>query len=343
MTWPKVAIIILNWNGWRDTIECLESLQRLTYPNYQIIVVDNGSTDDSMEKIKAWVESTNITVYYCKLAPHEVNAKIGQLKQYISGLNKSLSSITIIQIDENLGFARGNNIGIKFAIEVYDPEFVVVLNNDTYVEPDFLFPLIEAFFKYPSVGAVGPRIVDYGHQTVWFGYFTERPGFLSLAIGHRLSRIFHNHRRKRLPSEWSQDRIVYAIPGTCMVFSRQTLQLIHGFDEATFLYWEEFIIAEKLANYNMKTYFVPASCIYHKWEASSKNLAKARQFIENMKSEFYYFERYRNITAIQFAILKMLRLAIYAYRCLLYANYRKHWLEFIAVILSRSDFYERRT
>lgn len=49
--WPKVAIIVLNWNGWRDTIECLESLQRLTYPNYQIIVVDNGSTDKSASRI----------------------------------------------------------------------------------------------------------------------------------------------------------------------------------------------------------------------------------------------------------------------------------------------------
>ncbi len=53
-SWPKVAVIILNWNGWRDTIECLESLQRITYPDYQIIVVDNGSTDVSVERIKAW-------------------------------------------------------------------------------------------------------------------------------------------------------------------------------------------------------------------------------------------------------------------------------------------------
>jgi GT2 family glycosyltransferase len=52
--WPQVAIIALNWNGWQDTIECLESLQRLIYPNYQVIVVDNGSTDGSMEKIKDW-------------------------------------------------------------------------------------------------------------------------------------------------------------------------------------------------------------------------------------------------------------------------------------------------
>jgi len=54
--WPKVAIIILNWNGWEDTIECLESVFRNTYQNYQVIVVDNGSTNGSIEKIKAWAE-----------------------------------------------------------------------------------------------------------------------------------------------------------------------------------------------------------------------------------------------------------------------------------------------
>ena len=54
--WPRVAIIILNYNGWKDTIECLESVFRITYPNYQVIVIDNGSTDGSMEKIKAWAE-----------------------------------------------------------------------------------------------------------------------------------------------------------------------------------------------------------------------------------------------------------------------------------------------
>jgi len=54
--WPKIAIIILNWNGWKDTIECLESVFRIDYPNYQVIVVDNNSPNNSMEYIKAWAE-----------------------------------------------------------------------------------------------------------------------------------------------------------------------------------------------------------------------------------------------------------------------------------------------
>jgi len=53
--WPKVATIILNWNGWPDTIECLESVERLTYPNYEVVLVDNGSVDDSVARIREWV------------------------------------------------------------------------------------------------------------------------------------------------------------------------------------------------------------------------------------------------------------------------------------------------
>jgi len=54
--WPSVAIIVLNWNGWQDTIECLESLYQISYPNYEIIVVDNGSKDESIENIKKYCE-----------------------------------------------------------------------------------------------------------------------------------------------------------------------------------------------------------------------------------------------------------------------------------------------
>jgi len=67
--WPKVAIIILNWNGWKDTIECLESVFRNTYPNYQVIVVDNGSTDGSMEKIKAWADGKQEVFFTFLISP----------------------------------------------------------------------------------------------------------------------------------------------------------------------------------------------------------------------------------------------------------------------------------
>lgn len=128
--WPKVAIIVLNWNGWRDTIECLESLQRITYPNYQIIVVDNGSTDDSVERIK-------------EKFPH----------------------LTLIEMGRNLGYAGGNNLGIKFALE-WDPGYICILNNDVVVESQFLEPIIIAMESNSRIGITGGTLYNDPQFTI---------------------------------------------------------------------------------------------------------------------------------------------------------------------------------
>jgi len=97
-TLPKVAVIILNWNGWKDTIECLESVFRIDYPNYQVIVVDNGSSDDSAEHIR-----------------------------------KAYPSVKLIETGKNLGWSGGNNVGIKYAFE-QEADYILLLNNDVKVE-----------------------------------------------------------------------------------------------------------------------------------------------------------------------------------------------------------------
>lgn len=102
---PIVAIIILNWNGLRDTLECLESLAMITYPNYELIVVDNGSTDGSAACLRA-----------------------------------RYPDIAIIENKENLGFAEGNNVG-KHAL-AKRTHYVLLLNNDTIVAPAFLDALV---------------------------------------------------------------------------------------------------------------------------------------------------------------------------------------------------------
>jgi GT2 family glycosyltransferase len=77
---PKVSIIILNWNSWKDTIECLESVFRIDYPNYQVIIVDNGSTDDSVEKIKEWAEGK--TLVESKFFEYDPNNKPILMKEF---------------------------------------------------------------------------------------------------------------------------------------------------------------------------------------------------------------------------------------------------------------------
>jgi GT2 family glycosyltransferase len=123
MEFPKVSIIILNWNGLKDTIECLESLKKIMYPNYEVIVVDNNSSGKDASVINR------------------------KFKNYIK----------LIKNEKNYGFTKGNNIGAKYA----KGDYLLFLNNDTIVEKDFLKFLVDALEKNKKAGIGMPVIFDY--------------------------------------------------------------------------------------------------------------------------------------------------------------------------------------
>jgi hypothetical protein len=130
---PKVSIVIVIWNGKADTIECLDSFRADTYPNREIIVVDNGSTDDSVAVIRA-----------------------------------EYPEVVILQTGKNLGFTGGNNVGIRHAIET-GTDYVYLINNDTTVEPDAIEKLVEAAEANPDAGLLAPVIHDFEEpRAIWF-------------------------------------------------------------------------------------------------------------------------------------------------------------------------------
>jgi GT2 family glycosyltransferase len=125
---PFVIINILNWNRGLETIECLWSLNSTGYPNYQTLVVDNGSTDDSLHLIK-----------------------------------HHFPSINYLETGENLGFTGGNNIGLRYALD-QGAEWIMLLNNDTTLAPDLLSRLIGVGSVVPEAGILGPMIYHYDDE-----------------------------------------------------------------------------------------------------------------------------------------------------------------------------------
>jgi GT2 family glycosyltransferase len=119
---PKVAIVVLNWNGYEYTKECIASLERITYPNYEIIIVDNGSTDGSPQRLA------------------------GEFSRHKVILNEA-----------NLGFARGCNIGLRHAL-AGDADYLLLVNNDSIVEKGFLEPAVDALEADPAIGLVTGKI-----------------------------------------------------------------------------------------------------------------------------------------------------------------------------------------
>lgn len=154
--YPKVSIIILNWNGLKDTIECLESLKKITYPNYEVIVVDNGSKINEGEILKE---------------------KFGNY-------------ICVIRNKKNLGFAEGNNVAIKKVLKENKSKYIMFLNNDTIVDKNFLSELVFKAEKDPRFGIVGPEIHYYDlPQNIH-----SRGGTISLFWGwHFVGGTFHKY------------------------------------------------------------------------------------------------------------------------------------------------------
>ena len=125
---PKVFVIIVNWNGRDDTLECLESLKNNDYPNYEVVIIDNGSKD----------------------------------KFLISD-----SEVKIIYNRKNLGFSGGNNVGIKYALK-NKADYVLLLNNDTIVSTDFLSKMVEVAENDNKIGIVGSKIYFPNSSKIWF-------------------------------------------------------------------------------------------------------------------------------------------------------------------------------
>jgi len=129
---PLVYIIILTWNQWDMTLECLTSILQVTYPNYKVVVVDNGSTDGTVESIK-----------------------------------KHFPQVEVIVNSSNLGFAAGSNVGIKYALDK-KADYVLLLNNDTLVAPDCIDNLVVQAYTLPDAGILTPKIVYAGKNAqIW--------------------------------------------------------------------------------------------------------------------------------------------------------------------------------
>lgn len=148
---PNIFILILNWNGKDNTIECLESVTKIDYPNYHIVIMDNGSVDDSVLAIR-----------------------------------KEFPQVTVIENKANLGFAAGNNVGIDYAISK-EADYILLLNNDTIVDTQMLWELIHATKQYPEGGIFGAKIYYYKErEKIWFAgaeWLPKRAVFQHIGIG----------------------------------------------------------------------------------------------------------------------------------------------------------------
>jgi GT2 family glycosyltransferase len=296
---PCVYIILLNWNGWQDTLECMRSLRRLEYRNWRAVIVDNGSTDDSVVRLR-----------------------------------EACPEATILETHKNLGFAAGNNVGIRCALN-NGADYVFVLNNDTTVFSDTISAFVGFAEKHPTAALMGPKIDRRNPQREWpirrkLDLLTQLCTFTALrrlvACTPVIRGVFY--------CTDSQPSVVQFLPGSALFFRATTFKKAGFFDESTFLDFEELIMAEKVRKAGFSAYFVPQATIRHKGSASASKL-RAKRYIENAKSEEYFFSHYVRLSPLGRSTVRLIRFLTYGARALRYRNYREHFAEFMDALCHR--------
>lgn len=229
--YPKVVIIILNWNGKEDTIECLESLKHITYPNYKILLVDNGSTDGSIECFK-----------------------------------EKYPEIEIIENDMNLGFAEGNNVGIRKAMKD-KADYVLLLNNDTVVDVKFLEELVKIAESDERIGIVGPKVYYYDYD--------KRKDIIWAAGGkiNWYTISIYNRGMKQIESEqFDKVEDTDHIVGCAMLIKTIVLHHIGLLDTIYILFIEDTDLCVRALNDQWKIVYAPTSKIWHKVAKSTSKI-----------------------------------------------------------------------
>jgi GT2 family glycosyltransferase len=231
---PKVFIVVINWNGENDTIPCLYSLLRLEYNNAHVVISDNGSREESLDCIRSWRS--------------EHSASFGQ---------GGIASLEILENRCNLGFTGGNTVGIKHALN-NGADYVLFLNNDTLVTPDFLTKMVKAGDADPAVGIIGCKIYmgtphQPGTPQIWSlgGYSFVRGLPLNVGGGQYDK------------PQWNGIKVQPMINGCCMLIKKRVIETVGVQDDRLFFGMDDVEYSLRAHRYGWKNVVVYDAAIYH--------------------------------------------------------------------------------
>lgn len=219
----RICAIVLNWNGKKDTIECLESLSRCTYPKLVPIVVDNGSTDGSVEAIRQVFPAT-----------------------------------PIFEMEENLGFAGGNNVGIRWALgKTFD--WIFLLNNDAVAAPDICEAFLKRARENPKAKILGAKILLYADR--------ERIDHLG-GMWNQEAADFRSLHSGELNRENMESEPVEYVCGAALFMHRSVPDTIGLLEERFFLFWEETDYCFRAKRKGFEVWTAPEAKVWHKVSSS---------------------------------------------------------------------------
>ena len=278
---PKVSIILVNWNGWRDSIPCLDSVFQIAYPNYDVILVDNDSDDESVEKISSYAASNLVSgTNHFERHPDTAQANSVLYSRSLAELGgdgkkeESLSKLPsnrrlrIILNDKNYGYSDANNVAITYARKALNPDYVLLLNNDTIVHKLFLNELVAAAEHDETIGMAGPKIyncdVDGRHDVL---YFTG--GRIDMTRG--LVRYLNEPEIDK--GQYDSIGEFDYLSGACLLVRKELLDGVGLLSTDYFLYWEDVDWCFRARQLGYRLAYVPSAIVWHKVSVTTSKIA----------------------------------------------------------------------
>ncbi len=233
MNQPKVSIITLNWDGLEYTIECLASLKKITYPNYEVIVVDNGSKGNDAQVLEE------------------------RFGDYIH----------LIKNDRNYGSCGGVNIGMSYVLNNSNSDYLLLLDNDTVVDPEFLTEMVKVAEADPAIGIAGAKIYYYDEPDR-----VQHVGGKIDLWGGTLGVIREKILGRKEIDRGQHDSIkeVEQITFWCALFKRKSLESIGLLGERYFWGWEDADYFIRAREVGCKTVYIPKAKVWHKYRSRNR-------------------------------------------------------------------------
>ncbi len=276
-----LAVLILNWNNWQDTIECLSSLKDQTFQDFDTIIIDNGSTDDSVIKIQNWI---NNNYKYNGFIYEEYNrSDIANGKIATSNIAEQSSpqKITMIMNGDNLGFAAGNNVGIKYAMQK-DYEYFFLLNNDTTLDKRCFSNLMNESIEN-NIKVATVKICYYDKpQIVW-------------NCGGKVNFLGKNkyfYAKEDASNCPSFNFKVGLVTGCALLIHKEIIREYGMLTERFFFGEEDWDFSLRMKKFGVEMYCIPSAIIYHKVGSTSVSFFDQKLV---SKAAIHYINRFINL------------------------------------------------
>lgn len=276
----KISIVIINYNSGEYTTDCLNSLYETDIEDNKllVIIIDNGSLNEDVTMVKNYIS--------------EFNRDIKR-----SGKN---IQFTLIENGENLGFSKGNNIGIKYALHQGE-DYIIILNNDTVVDKHFIREIVKTANSNEKIGIISPKIYfSKGNEYHKEKYKENEKGKVIWYAGGIMDwkNIIGSHRGVDEVDVGQYDRIGETdfATGCCMLINKNLFDRIGYFNEKYFLYYEDNDFSQRAKKAGFKIVFTPSAIVWHKNAGSAGGSGSGLQD--------YYITRNRLLLGFNYAPIK---------------------------------------